>query len=169
MDMALINSDIALFKISFPHVKFDWTTITFVTNDECSAEYLSRHEGYDPEDKYPTFYSPSTNTVVHDSRLMLFDYVRYHEMGHVVHDKLLGNKRHVFSKGWQKSLTKHWDIPNYRRPDHLERFADIFTDTMLRLKHDCIMDKYNAEIILAITYWDFRKEHNTGTWNGVVG
>ena len=158
MDMTLINSDIALFKTSFPSVYFDWNEITFVTHDECLPEYLSRHKGYDPKDRFPIFYSPTTNTVVHDDRLMIFDYVRYHEMGHVVHDKLLDNKRHIFSNGWQKSLTQHWDIPNYSRSDHLERFADVFTETMLRLKHDCIMDEFNDELIDVITRANMKKE-----------
>lgn len=157
----LVIEDCYLFKTSFPNVKFNWETIKFVSHDKCSTEYLNRHKGYDPKDEAPTFYSPMTDTVVYDSRLMLFDYVRYHEMGHVVHDKLLGNRNLSFSRGWQSSLVKHWDIPNYKRPDHLERFADVFADTMLRLKHNCIMNKYNDEMIREIFDADFRKEFTT--------
>lgn len=146
MDMTLINSDIALFKSSFPFVKLNWETISFVTHDECSVEYLAKHEGYEPKDKHPTFYSPVTNTVVHDNILILFDYVRYHEMGHVVNDKLLGYKRCFFSSGWRESLVKHWEIKDYRRENHMEVFADVFAETMLRLKNNCIMAIYNQEL-----------------------
>ena len=143
MDMGLINSDIALFKTNFPRIDFDWSTIKFVANDECTVEYLARHKGYNPNDEHPIFYSPTTNTVVHDKMLMQFDYVRFHEMGHAVHDKLLKFKRCSFPMGWQKSLAKHWNIPSYRRPNHLEVFADVFAETMLRLKHNCVLANYN--------------------------
>jgi len=158
MDMGLINQDIALFKNSFPSAHFDWREITFVTHDECSREYLNRHSGYDPEDKFPTFYSSATSTVVHDKILAQFDYVRFHEMGHAVHGKLLKFRRYSFSKGYQQSLVKYWGIPNYVRPNHRERFADVFAETMLRLKHDCIMDEFNNELIDVITRTDMKKE-----------
>lgn len=140
---SLIESDINLFRDSF-RINFDWNAITFTTNDKCTTEYLSRHKNYDPNDEHPIFYSPTTNTVVHDKILVQFDYVRFHEMGHVVHDKLLGYKRFTFPTGWQKSLVKHWNIPSYRRPDYLEVFADVFAETMLRLKHNCVMANYNV-------------------------
>jgi len=147
---SLVKSDIDLFKENFPSIDFNWNTITFVTNDKCTVEYLAKHKNYDPNDEHPIFYSPTTNTVVHDKMLMQFDYVRFHEMGHVVHDKLLEYKRFTFPMGWQKSLVKHWNMPSYRRPNYLEVFADVFAETMLRLKHNCIMANYNNILRYAI-------------------
>lgn len=146
----LISEDISLFIKHFPNVKINWNSIKWVMWDECSKEWQSQFKKTLKNKEHPNFYYPRESTVVFSELGIKNEYIRLHEFGHMIHHQLLDYKRFVFKRDYEVTMPLYWGIESFegKKLDHTERFADVFTDTMLRFRYpNCIMFDYNRKMI----------------------
>ena len=134
IDQSIINQDIDLLKSNFPNITFDFNSIKWLQAEDLSKEWLSKVKSK----KSNNFYFPWQNIIVLDETGRVNDYVRFHELGHAIHYKLLNYKRYVFSPEYKDLIPLYWGIGTYEDFDgkgHEESFANVFADLMLRFKH----------------------------------
>ena len=104
-----IEQDISLFNKSFPD-KFDWKQIKWEFTDEPNRAYYAFRE----------------NKIVLSPKAIEIDYVRFHEMGHVVHHLLFDWKRFHFKTDYLDiTCNLYWGVPECKR-NYVESFADAF-------------------------------------------
>ena len=151
IDMSIINQDIELFETNFSNINFHWDSVKWIYAEDCLKDWLKKIKAH--KLKNTNFYYPKESTIVYDKIGINYDFIRFHEMGHLIHHQLLKYKRFRFSKKYRVTIPLYWHMHNSdeyydRNMDGIEIFADIFSDTMMRYKNpNCIMFDYNERMI----------------------